>query len=425
MPKIRTIADANAALMAYAPATAKLKGAAPILDENRPLFAALDNPQNRLRVVHVAGTSGKTSTAYFIAALLKAGGQKVGLTVSPHVDSVTERVQVDGRPLADERFCEYLSEFLDIVQAGRFEPSYFSLLVAFSFWVFEREGVDYAVVETGLGGRYDTTNLADRTDKLCVVTDIGFDHMNVLGDTIGKISYQKAGIIHAGNPVIMYRQASEVNKVVARQVQEQGAELVLTNEAAAQADYAGEFSAAVPAYQRRNWLLAYTVYQFLRRRDSLPELAADQLAATQLLQVPGRMDVRRVGGKTIVMDGAHNGQKMATFLQSFQTVFPRTRPAVMIALKEGKEPADVVPLLAPIASRIIVTTFETSQDLPVRSIDPAQLARLFGGHAGDDIHVVPDHQQAYQQLLAGPEDVCVITGSFYLLSQVRQAEGLA
>ncbi|HWT55820.1 MAG TPA: Mur ligase family protein [Candidatus Microsaccharimonas sp.] len=419
MPRIHSIEQANQLLQPYVPLAAKLTGEDSTLDRTRPLLAALGNPQKKLRAVHIAGTSGKTSTAYFMAALLQGAGKHVGLTISPHIDSITERVQLDGRPLSDDAFCAYLGEFLDIVEEGGFQPSYFELLTAFSFWVFEREGVDYAVLETGLGGRYDTTNLADRHDKLCIITDIGFDHMNILGNTLEEIAGQKAGIIHAGNNVIMYPQSAEVDGVIRERVEKVQATL---HEATGTTEV--NFAADLPEFQKRNWQLAYAAYQLLQQRDGLPDLSSAQLRTTQDVQVPARMDVFQIAGKRIIMDGAHNGQKMHTFLASFVHQYPGVKPAVMIALKRGKEPADVVPLLAPFAARIIVTEFNTAQDLPAVSFAAQELADIFKAHNVPNVVVEPDNHQAFQQLLNTDEDICIVTGSFYLLSQLRTNEGL-
>lgn len=417
--QIRSIDEANRALLPFVPLVSQLTGKDTTLDRIRPLMDRLGNPEDQIPIVHIAGTSGKTSTAYFMAGLLQAAGKRVGLTVSPHVDSVTERVQINGKPLADELFCSYLGEFLDIVGRLTVKPSYFELLYAFSFWVFGREKVDYAVVETGMGGLHDATNVAGRADKLCIITDIGFDHMHVLGHTIKEITAQKIGIVHEHNPVVMYRQSDEVSEVVEAWVAQHQAELHVTTQEAEQATTGGGFAPGLPAFQRRNWLLAYAAYRFLQERDGLAGLTPGQLQATQAIQVPGRMDVRRIAGKTIIMDGAHNEQKMATFLDSFKALYPDVTPAVMIALKEGKEPATVAPLIAPLASRIIVTAFHTSQDLPARSIAPETLAALLKAAGAAAIQVEPDMQRAFNALIDGPENVCIVTGSFYLLSQLR------
>lgn len=423
--QIRSIEEANRALLEYVPLVSQLTGKDTTLERIVPLMARLGNPQDKIPIIHIAGTSGKTSTAYFIASLLRSAGKRVGLTVSPHVDSVTERVQVDGKPLADEKFCAYLGEFLEVVRELTTKPSYFELLCAFSFWVFEREKVDYAVIETGMGGLYDATNVAGRPDKVCVITDIGFDHMHVLGHTMREIAAQKVGIVHENNPLIMYQQSAEVNEVIERWAAQHHAELHITTQAAEHSRYGADFAAGLPDFQKRNWLLAYAAYRFLNARDNLSELSMEQQRSSQSVQVPGRMDIRLVGGKTIVMDGAHNEQKMSAFLASFKVRYPGVKPAVMVALKEGKEPASVAPLVASVADRVIVTKFQTSQDLPARSMSPETLAALLQEAGMRDVRVEPDLDRAYELLIGGPEDVCVITGSFYLLSQLRARESLA
>jgi dihydrofolate synthase/folylpolyglutamate synthase len=422
MPIIHSIDEANKLLQAYVPQVAKLTGQDSTLDRNRPLMAALGHPECKLRVVHIAGTSGKTSTAYFTAALLHAADKKVGLTVSPHIDSVTERVQINGTPLSDAKFCEYLGEFLQIVEEGNFEPTYFELLTSFSFWVFVREGVDYAVLETGLGGRFDTTNLAERQDKLCIITDIGYDHMNVLGNTLSDIAYQKAGIIHTGNDVIMYEQSDEIQQVFERQSREVGANLHTMNQNDELKSVGTSLDTKAPEFQQRNWLLAHAAYNFLRKRQGLPELSEEQLIAVQQIQVPGRMDVQLINSKTIIMDGAHNGQKIQTFTSSFRTLYPDVRPVVLVALKTGKEPEDVAPLLVSLASKIIITEFATSQDLPVVSFAAEELAAIFRKHGADDVEVEADRHKAYELFMDEVKNVGVIIGSFYLLSQIRSEQ---
>jgi dihydrofolate synthase/folylpolyglutamate synthase len=425
MREIRNFAEANEALLPYVPLVAQLTGRDTTLTRIRPLMKLLGDPQNRTRVVHIAGTSGKTSTAYFIAALLRASGKRVGLTVSPHVDSIAERVQLDGQPISEVAFCKGLAEFLDIVDKAPEKPSYFELLYAFSFWIFQKENVDYAVIETGMGGLYDATNVIERPDKVCVITDIGFDHMHILGNTLPEIAAQKAGIIHEHNPVIMYEQAPEITDVFASWSTEHNASLLLTTEAAEREAYKPIFADSMPEYQQRNWLLAYRCYLFLSERDNLPVLTLEQQHITQQLQVPGRMDRRVIGDKTIIMDGAHNAQKMDTFLRSFQKAYPGVKPAVLIALKHGKEPAELGPMLALVASRVIVTTFNTSQDLPAHPIDPIELAALFQAAGVKNVAVITDQHAAYEALLQSKEPVSIITGSFYLLSQLRQREHLA
>ncbi len=413
---IRNIQEAETALLDYVPLVAHPASHGTPLEHVKSLMQVLGNPQDRLRVIHIAGTSGKTSTAYYMSALLTAIGKKVGLAVSPHVDSVTERVQLNGQPLSEADFCAELSSFLDIVQAANHQPSYFVLLYAFALWVFERRGVDYAVIETGMGGLFDATNVANRPDKVCIITDIGFDHRHLLGNTLAAIAAQKIGIVHPGNTVFTYPQTAEVMDVFVLWIEKQQATLHVVDESVKPK------ANKMPGYQWRNWCLAYSTYQYLQSRDSVPHLTRQVLRKTQKLQIPARMDVSQIAGKTLVMDGAHNAQKMTAFADSFRQLFPGVKPAILVALKNGKEHQEVAPLLATLGSRIITTSFNTTQDLPAVSIDPDVLAESFRAAGAVDVESNKDQVAAYQALLKGPETVCVITGSFYLLSQLRKAQ---
>jgi dihydrofolate synthase/folylpolyglutamate synthase len=419
--QIANMRDAETALKAYVPLVAQLAGGNTTLDRISALMERLGHPERRLRAIHIAGTSGKTSTAYYMASLLHAAGQTVGLTVSPHVDSVTERLQVNGRLISDEQFCAELALFLEIVDTMADKPSYFELLYAFAIWVFARAKLDYVVIETGMGGLHDASNIVSRADKFCIITDIGFDHTHILGNTLPEITTQKVGIVHKNNQLLMYEQAPEIMRVVIDWTARHQAPLITTTETR-ERSYLG--TGNMPRYQQRNWLLAYRAYRELTQRDGLAKLSAEQLSLTQAVQVPARMDERLVGQKLLVMDGAHNAQKMATFIGSFRQAHPGEKPAVLLALKQDKDSAALGPLLADFAARLIITSFGVSQDLPASPADPRQLAVGFARAGVPNITTYASNREAYQALLAAPEKIGVITGSFYLLSQLRKSERL-
>jgi dihydrofolate synthase/folylpolyglutamate synthase len=420
---LQTLHDAELALRPFVPLVAQLTGKDLTLERVEPLMLLLGNPQKRLKIIHIAGTSGKTSTSYYLAGLLAASGRKVGLTVSPHVDKLSERVQINGQPISDALFCSELEIFLELIAQLAQPPSYFELLHAFALWVFDRQQVDYAVVETGLGGLHDSTNIAQEPNKLCVITDIGYDHMHILGDTLPEIALQKIGIMHPGNVGITYHQSDEIMRVFTDWVAQHAAKLLVIEEAEERADH-GQLFENLPLYQQRNWLLARRAYQHLMQRDRLPVVAAADLRKTQLIQVPARMEILERDNKTLVMDGAHNEQKMMAFVTSFAKRFPGVQPAVLVALKTGKEYQAVSPLLAQLASQIIVTTFDTSQDLPAQSMDPELFAEALRAAGARDVRVVSDQRLAYDTLMQTPQDFRLITGSFYLLSQLRSEQAV-
>ncbi len=387
------------------------------LDTMRQLMDFLGNPQERLRVVHVAGTSGKTSTAYYIAALLSAAGHKTGLTVSPHVDELNERLQINSVPVPEAPFCAALSEFIALVQSGPVKASWFEMMIGFVYWYFDREQVEYAVVEVGLGGLKDGTNVATRPDKICVITDIGLDHVNVLGATLPEIAKQKIGIVQPHNDVFSYKPAPEVLSVFQPYCGRRQAALHLIDQAACAAAYQADLT-TLPKYQRRNWLLAYAVYQHLQKRDNLQHLTSKVLQQVQHTYIPGRMEIRHIKNKTVVMDGAHNIQKMTAFLSSFQELYPGSKPAVLLSISHHKDYQALVPLIASVAGSLIITTFTATQDAPGRAVDPRLLSEAFQ-KLGMPNMIIENHTEALRALLRAPEEICVITGSFYLLSQVR------
>jgi len=339
--------------------------------------------------------------------------------VSPHIDKVTERIQLNGRPIDDDLFCHYLGECIDIVATLSVQPSYFELLMALSYWIFYKEGVDYAVIETGMGGLEDGSNVVTRADKVCIITDIGFDHMHILGDTIAKIAAQKAGIIHPKNTVFMYAQNHDVMSVVRKQIEHTNADLHI-------ADKISDVQQAVrdlPYFQQRNFGLAYQAVCYVCTRDVLTIPGVAALLAAANTYVPARMEKVNVGNKILVMDGAHNGQKMATFVASFSKQYPGKKAAVLLSLKEGKEYKEVLDELLPITGTLIVTTFATTQDLPSKAMDPHKLvneARIRGIAA----RAIVDSKEAYNALLAEANEMLVITGSFYMIGQIRKNQGI-
>lgn len=414
MPDIRNFQQARVALAAFVPP----RGTKGIytLERMTKLMTALENPQNSYKTIHIAGTSGKTSTAYYEAALLKAVGKKVGLTVSPHVDEVNERVQINLVPMPEAEFCKQLGGFIDIIEKFGIKPSYFELLVAFAFWEFARQNVDYAIIEVGMGGLLDATNVITRPDKICVITDVGLDHTNVLGNTLSAITTQKAGIIQKNNRVFTYRQNAEIIDVITQYCETKRSRLTLIESTTINsANY------NLPAFQRRNWNLAYQVYMGIAPKEKLFKLSTKQLTQTTKINIPARMEVIKYGNKTIILDGAHNDQKLHALVASIREQYSGKKAAVLLSFTSGKSLRFESALreLLPITSRIIITSFEGQQDLPKRSIDTAIIAKACDQLGFNHINTVINPRQAFRTLNESPEQLLLITGSFYLLNHVR------
>jgi dihydrofolate synthase/folylpolyglutamate synthase len=375
------------------------------LDRMRQLMQLLGNPQDKLRVVHVAGTAGKTSTCYFIAKMLQLSGQRVGLTVSPHVTAVNERVQINGKPLAEKEFCRLLAGFLETPGLEDLKPTYFEVLVAFAYWVFARQQVDYAVVEVGLGGLLDGTNVITRADKVCVITDIGFDHVEILGDTLQKIATQKAGIIQPGNAVFMLEQPTEVRAAIQTYAVKQGGHLHVLRQNHT------EVPLELPLYQRRNWSLARQVSAFVAERDSLDALHLEKVDWT----VPGRME--RIGN--FILDGAHNPGKFTALVDSLRQAYPNQKLTFIIGMIETKQQyaEECLRLIAPLAEHIWCVPAHAKQDISYRPVRPAELVAA-GKRAGiQNIAALGSVASAIKKTKDNKR--VVITGSLYLLGEAK------
>jgi dihydrofolate synthase/folylpolyglutamate synthase len=413
MAEIKNLADAQKALAKF---YGKQAAGPYTLDRMRRLMEYLGNPQNELRVIHVAGTSGKTSTAYYITSLLAAAGYKAGLTVSPHVDNINERVQINCAPLEETRFCIEIDIFLKLVKKSGISPSYFECMVAFAYWEFARQKVDYAVVEVGLGGLLDGTNVVERDDKVCVITDIGLDHTELLGETVDKIAAQKAGIIQDNNHVFMYRQSDEVTEAVAKRVNEKHALLHLVPDESANAPNSG-----LPKFQQRNlWLAAYIDFYILGR-DYRKELTTEQINEAATVYIPARMEVQRYGEKTLVIDGAHNAQKLGTLLEAVHEKFPGKQLAALVGFVEGdpRRLHGALDVLTQNCEALITTNFYEEKDYPKHSVPTDQVIIQCHELGFDDISAVESPKKALQQLMTRKEEILLITGSFYLLNHIR------
>lgn len=415
MPEVITsIEQAETSLLAYSPE--KQTGETYTLGRMRLLMERLGSPQNDIPAIHIAGTSGKTSTAYFIRTLLEAYGQKTGLTSSPHITSITERVQIGGQPLESQKFLDYLNEFIALIeQWPDIKPTYFELLTAFAFWVFKQESVDYMVIEVGLGGLLDATNVIG-SSKVCVITPIGLDHTEVLGDTIAEIAVQKAGIIQTDSQVFMAEQSTDADQAIRNVCERQGAKLNTTKSAT-------DISSEIPLFQQANFALARTVADYVAERDGLPKVSVDVLSSRITKTPPGRFEVYRLGDKTVILDGAHNPQKLHAFVKSLRLHY--TEPIGWLVGFVAAPEQKVIACLQELAQEgddYIFTDFTVGQDIKGRKSVPAEdVERLMAQATGKACEVISDASEALERLLATKKRTVAVAGSLYLVAKLRQA----
>ncbi|MCE0762034.1 hypothetical protein LWC35_03775 [Pseudonocardia kujensis] len=405
----------------------------------RRLLRLLGDPQEAAPAVHVAGTAGKGSVCTFVAELLRAHGFTVGSHLSPHAYSLRERFRIDGRPASRELLVAELDRVRPAVAAlersGHGRPSFFEVTNAVAFGLFA-DRVDYSVIETGIGGRHDSTNVIGRRDKLAVLTAIGLDHTEVLGEDLPGIAAQKAGIIAHGGRVVSARNGPEIDEVVAGTAARRRAGLAVVDTAAAVGAAVTERHTTVlrtadggrlplgltGRHQAGNALLALRAVEELACRDGwwIDADAVRQGLARAAL--PGRFERRSYAGRTIVVDCAHNAMKLAAVAETLAQVDPGRRATWVLALKPDKRLDEAVRAMAPAAGLVVATEFATEggDHPPVRS-RPADEVAAAARAAGLRAVVERDPVVALARACAAtaPEVPLVAGGSFHLLSALH------
>lgn len=408
----------------------------------RALFGALDDPQDRFRAVHVAGTAGKGSVSTFVAGLLRAHGFRVGAHLSPHVHSVLERFQLDGSPAPAELVDAELDRIRPAVEAveraGHGRPSFFEVTNAVAFGLFA-DRVDYGVVETGLGGLLDSTNTISRADKLAVITPIGLDHQDLLGATVGEIAAQKAGILPSGGRAVAARQESpEAADALSAEAARRGCALrwvdlgppavqTWTGPGGTELRLRGQPPLSLGLtgrHQAGNAHLALRAVEALAARDGWALDADAVWLGLRSATLPGRFERRAVGGRAAVLDGAHNPMKLSALVTTLQEVHPGARFPWVLAFKQDKDLAAALDVVAPVASVVVATEFcTTGGDHPADASVPADLVAAAAADRGIATVVEGDPVLAVRRAAEEADEAVpvVVSGSFHLLAAVHGA----
>ncbi|MFG1928776.1 bifunctional folylpolyglutamate synthase/dihydrofolate synthase [Cryptosporangium sp. NPDC048952] len=386
------------------------------------MLADLGDPQDTLRVVHVAGTAGKGSVCTFLTAVLEAHGHLVGRYLSPHTHTVLERFALRGRIVDAARLSRYLADVRRIERERRGGPdgpaSMFEVLTATAYELFAREGVDYAVIETGLGGLHDATNVVGRADKLAVLTSIGLDHIEVLGESLEAIAAQKAGILPLGGVAVAVSSGREADTVVRAEAVRRRCRLD-QYEPAELEGASGALRLGLPGrHQQVNAGLALKAAAELARRDGWkfdPEVAARGLAAAQL---PGRFERRRYAGHPVILDGVHNPMKLTALIDAVEQEFPGSASIWVIGVKPDKDLDEILRLVRPAASLVIATEFGDEAGAKAVSAEyvAATAARL--GLPAVEAWRDPSAALTRAVSLAGDDVPVVVTGSFHTVAAV-------
>ena len=410
------------------------------LNELKTILEKIGDPQNKIKIIHIAGTSGKGSTANFISQILSFFGFKVGLHVSPHLLDVRERFQINNGLIRKQKFCQYFNEWIMLMEKiDKYNRlTYFEILTIFSFYIFFREGVDYAVIETGLGGLYDATNTVSSTNKMVVLTRIGLDHTNILGNTIAKIAYQKAMIIQNKNIVISLWQKSSARQIIEKIVHRNKASLFyikknvnysILQQKIDKTIFDFKFDnyylkniklSMIGLHQVENCSLALTTVLLLAKRDHFVCQLAKIKNLLENVNFPGRMEIRKIRGKTVILDGAHNPQKISSLIETLKAVFRDDKKFnFLIAFKNGKDFPSMINKIIPIADKIIVTTFfQDNQDMLNFSVSPLKIGSYLKKSGFKNYRTISDPREAVKYLIKNSSKPIVVTGSLYLISEL-------
>lgn len=402
------------------------------LERMRALLQALGNPQNSYPTLHVGGTSGKGSTSTMLSASLSASGKRTGLHTKPHLSSMTERLRIDGAAIGEEAFATLLGEIrpaLDSVAGEYGRPTYYETLLALSFTYFAREQVDVAVIEVGIGGTLDGTNVI--VPKVSIITNIGLDHAEVLGNTLEDIALDKAGIAKRGVPLVSDVADAGARRQIEEQCARAGAPFLSVRDlvrvdARPGEPYGQSFALHTPS---GSYELSLPVLgSFQRRNAATAVLALEQLpenlrprreqieAAMARLVIPGRMEFFP-SHPSVIFDIAHNPDKARSLVDALLETFADRRFTAVVAIGESKDAKNILAQLARLPANFIFTSFEATGRTAIR---PSWLASA-AGDFGASGRAVSDPVEAFSiaRRNAGAEDIVLITGSTYVVGTLR------
>lgn len=399
------------------------------LDRLRAFLAFLGDPQQSYPTIHVAGTSGKGSTSTLTASMLTAGGYRTGLHVSPYLQVATEKLQIDGALIPAQRYATLVDAMRASVEEwvglGNERPNYGEFWVAMTYRYFAEEAVDVAVIEVGAGGRFDVTNVIE--PRVAAITSIGYDHVVTLGRTLPEIAWHKAGIIKPGAAVVTAVTDPDVLPVIDAEARLHAAPITYVKHGEAFTDVSSSnaetsfvdtasgqrFTLSLPGtFQATN---AATALAICRLFD--PNISNDALKRGLAAgRFPGRMEIVQ-HDPLVMLDGAHNTEKVGSLVENVVRMYPERRIILVFGALESKSFREMFDLLSPHVGVLIATA---PQVLAKPSIDASEIGAL----APDRllVEVVPDPIASITRALelAGPADLVLVTGSLYLVGNVRR-----
>ncbi|MHC1720615.1 MAG: folylpolyglutamate synthase/dihydrofolate synthase family protein [Clostridiaceae bacterium] len=419
------------AAMAYIENTAKF-GSNLGLERTIKILELLGDPQKKIKCVHVAGTNGKGSTAAMITRILIEAGYRTGMYTSPFLEEFEERMQINGENIEKNRLAGIVTEVYQavekVISLGYDHPTEFEIITCAMFLYFCEEKVDYAVVEVGLGGRLDSTNVI--VPILSIITSISLDHTKILGETLKEIAGEKAGIIKKGVPVVSYPQEPEAEDVIALKCESLGSELINVKGDSAEFLGADKFAQRIKIVTGKN---TYEATLSLLGMHQIMNCAVAVAAAEKLKELGlsissehiinalknvkwiGRLEVLRENPLTVI-DGAHNISGIRLLSESLKVYFKYNQLILIIGILKDKQVEEMIDVIAPMAHRIIAVTPNSS-----RAEDSHELNFIIKKY-NKNSEACEDYSEAYRKALDYYQngDMVLACGSLYMIGDMRR-----
>lgn len=364
------------------------------LDRIKNLLEKLGNPQDKFQSIVVAGTAGKGSTSTMLASILRENGLKVGLYTSPHLIKLNERFKINNKDISDQELIKFVNNLKKLIT----DQSYFEILTTLAFLWFSKEKIDVAILEVGMGGQWDATNVVN--NKISVLTNVGLDHTEFLGKTVTKIAQEKVAILKKNGVMITGVTQPTVKKIVMDYSKRQQAKVIFVKPNNYQTKLLGE-------YQKINASLAVAA-----ARQFKPNISVKK--GLLKAYIPGRLEVIN---KKIILDGAHNPIKMKALVESLKKLYPQKKFVTVIAFKKDKDTNTIIRELSPIVSKFFITKFSLHTDFgPYQAADPSEIAKS----VNLDYEIIPNPKKALEKALKMTNEMVLVTGSLYLVGEIKK-----
>lgn len=394
------------------------------IDRMRLLTESLGNPEKKIPLIHVAGTNGKGSVCAMLAAIYQKNNYQTGLFTSPHLVRLEERIQINRKAIPKNTFIHYIKKIKQTIEGSVYEtqalqPSFFEILNAAAFLYFAENNVDLAIIETGLGGRFDSTNII--TPLVSVITSISHDHTEILGDSLESITLAKAGIIKAGVPVVIGPMPPEAEAIIKNIAHEQNAPLFSVEETYGTDLNNYPTSSLQGSHQRKNAATAALTANVIKK--TFPINTETVLNALNDVHWPGRWQIIHLGKNKLILDCAHNESGAQALTENLQSLIQTEgqKPAILVGILGKSRAAAILPILSQYASTLILVqpNHPKATDIPtLKTLIPTTFQGQIIEGSIKDLFPSPFHLNLNVQVKS--TSTIVATGSIYLIGEVLE-----